>query len=63
MTLTITIECDNAAFDPEPEPEVERLLLRLAHRLAGTGMAAGDAGGLYDFNGNCCGGWTVEGDA
>lgn len=30
MKYTITINCDNAAFDPEPEIEVSRILKKLA---------------------------------
>ena len=37
MTVTITIECDNAAFE-HPGPELERILKRLADHVGTTGI-------------------------
>lgn len=51
--VTIRIRCDNAAFDPDPEQEVGRILRRLAGNI-GAGYAA-DAELLFDVNGNMVG--------
>jgi hypothetical protein len=67
MKLTITIECDNAAFgesDGEHTPEsvgaeVGRILRGLGRKLEG-GIEAGDSGHLRDCNGNQVGDWEVS---
>jgi hypothetical protein len=30
MKFNLTIDCDNAAFHPDPTPEIERILAKLA---------------------------------
>lgn len=47
-TMTITIECGNAAFDPDPVPEINRLLCHIQSRLD-EGCRDGK---LFDENGN-----------
>ena len=49
MTLTITITMDNAAFDPEPGPEVARILRKLADQLEDN---VEKVSALRDINGN-----------
>lgn len=53
MPYTITIHTDGAAFDPDPGPEVARILIDLADRIAGP--LALDARTLRDYNGNTVG--------
>ena len=55
----LSIETDNAAFDPHPGAEVARLLRAAADRIdpalhGGVGMAEG---GIRDTNGNTVGGY------
>jgi hypothetical protein len=59
MTLTITINMDNAAFDPEPGPEVARILRELVDRADLIANHA-DSVVLRDVNGNRCGRVSVE---
>lgn len=57
MELIITIHLGNAAFDPEPGPEVSRILRRLAD-LAEREMITANVGWisvLRDINGNSVG--------
>jgi hypothetical protein len=54
MTFTLTIDCDNAAFSPEPFSEVQRILTDAAERL-GEGIGAGKC---RDVNGNTVGEFT-----
>ncbi len=49
MNITVTINCDNAAFQPEPECEVARILKELANKLEYGGMGEYS---LRDVNGN-----------
>jgi hypothetical protein len=51
MTLTITIELDNAAFDEGPE--AGRILTELAKTV--DDMEPGDSASLCDLNGNVVG--------
>ncbi len=55
MRLTITIECDNAAFDDDPAHEVLRILHQQAYRIGAKGLAYGDAWPVQDVNGNTVG--------
>lgn len=50
MTITITIDCNNAAFDP-PEPEIARILKTVCDKLE---YSIGHIDGipLMDVNGN-----------
>lgn len=50
MTLTITMECDNSAFE-DREPEIARILAVLATKIA-DGRANIDGLPLFDINGN-----------
>jgi hypothetical protein len=50
MNFTLTIACDNAAFDPDPEWEVAAILRQLASKLASPEM--GGPYPLFDENGN-----------
>lgn len=53
--FTITIECNNAAFDDDAcGPELARILRELADELesGGGAIGAGMAKRLYDINGN-----------
>jgi hypothetical protein len=34
LRFTVTIDCGNAAFDPDPGPEVARILHQIAERVA-----------------------------
>ena len=52
MRFTVTIECDNAAFEDDLTCEVARLLRAVARRVEKDGE---NAGGLADSNGNPCG--------
>lgn len=46
--FTLTIDTDNAAFDPDPAPEVARILRQTADRVE-AGVTSGAA---RDINGN-----------
>lgn len=53
----LTIECDNAAFDPRPDYELARLLRETALRIEG-----GDTDhAIRDSNGNTVGSCTLLG--
>jgi hypothetical protein len=63
MKLTITIDGENDAFDPDPVPEVLRILRALSHRLESGSFKlmpqftnlAQDSAPLPDVNGNIVG--------
>lgn len=60
MTITITINTDNAAFEPEPADEVERILRRLANDVRDIFQDVLEDGfSLRDINGNTVGSVTV----
>ena len=60
MTLTITIEMDNAAFEDEgPATEAGRILRRLAEDIEGAELPDGAGRNLRDINDHYCGGWNV----
>ncbi len=59
MTLTITIECDNDAFQPRPAREVGRLLKQLRATFHMWPAADWDGLKLLDENGNTVGRVTV----
>lgn len=52
MKLTIEINMDNAAFDPEPKDEVQRILRRLADSFDDWPGRNEFKLGLLDMNGN-----------
>lgn len=62
MTVTITIDCDNAAFEAHADLEVVRILRDLARRIDdGEGTPLGTSAyplSLRDINGNTVG--TME---
>ncbi len=49
MKVEIEIACDNAAFEPEPEFEVARILRKYADQIERSGEVACP---LMDYNGN-----------
>lgn len=63
MKVTITIDCDNAAFEDGAGREVVRILKRLIKRIEEDGSAVDDWFGvaLMDVNGNKVGKMEVEG--
>lgn len=44
MRFQLTIDCTNAAFDPNPAPELARLLRTVADRLDSVALATSPAG-------------------
>jgi len=57
MKFGMEIHLDNAAFQPEPAPELGRLIADVANRLINEpGLTQGN---LYDANGNFVGGWRI----
>lgn len=52
MEYRLTINLDNAAFDPEPEAGVARILAEIAHRLQNGDSLARK---VRDVNGNTVG--------
>ncbi|UUZ75470.1 hypothetical protein LP414_27530 [Polaromonas sp. P1(28)-13] len=59
MDVTITIQCDNAAFDPDPEAELARILKELSEKLLHNDIRT--VGRLIDINGNPVGKVVVSG--
>ncbi len=58
MSITITINCDNAAFEGEDcGPEIARILRKLAAKVA---INVGDGCKLHDSNGNSVGRFDVQ---
>lgn len=53
MRFTLTIDCDNDAFEDRPTGEVERILLEMLER--GRLWKGTDRGELSDINGNTVG--------
>lgn len=66
MKFTIEIICDNAAFcdedtgEPNPGPEIARLLRRVARYIDSPSPVPGDTATLFDVNGNRAGEWSME---
>ena len=54
MTFTLTIDCDNAAFEDLPGGEVARLLREVAAKLD---RFDGNRGKIVEENGNSVGAW------
>jgi hypothetical protein len=54
MTFKLTIEMDNAAFNPEPAEELARILNQLAEKIRETGDVPTFLA-LRDINGNSVG--------
>lgn len=66
MNVTISINCDNAAFETERRgavcgSELARILFDLAQRFDGGGVTTADSRKLYDINGNTVGEVIVRG--
>ena len=57
--LSIVIHTDNAAFDPDPIPELRRLLVEIAARLP-DGMFEGQPLPVRDINGTTVGSFAVD---
>jgi hypothetical protein len=57
MTITLTIETDNAAFARAPFREARRIIREAADRLT---REAGDGFPLRDVNGNTVGRLTIK---
>jgi hypothetical protein len=57
MNITITLNCDNAAFCDIPEIEIYRILSELADNIDEKGIQAQS---LRDFNGNIVGKMEVS---
>lgn len=58
MRFTLTIDCDNAAFEDDPSVEVARILAD-ASRYVSAGYSSQPT---RDSNGNTVGAWGFEGD-
>lgn len=59
MKLTITINCDNAAFEPSNGDEIALILRKVAvDDFEHGNLVRGEGGALYDTLGNRVGGWT-----
>ena len=61
MKITITINCDNAAFDDNPRPEIARILSEQAKKVRFyplDGLA--EPFEIRDVNGNIVGQFAVE---
>jgi len=56
MKFSVTVKCDNAAFDPDPLEELARIIRDLADRLD-RGVAFGS---IRDVNGNCVGSFAIH---
>lgn len=54
MTLKLTIQMDNAAFEESPDAECARILRNLASKVevGERSLAAGESFSLLDINGN-----------
>lgn len=60
MRFTLTINCDNDAFEASPALEVQRILRSAARRVEAQGLRAPNTS-LFDAYGNKVGQWTYEG--
>lgn len=69
VKIEVEIDCENAAFDPDPLPEIHRLLVQLPWKVRAI-LARPDAvcdapeadDKLIDLNGNTVGSFKVERD-
>jgi hypothetical protein len=60
MKLSVTIHCDNAAFEDDPSYELARLLDDIANKLRANGADRYcHYQTLLDYNGNDSGRWRV----
>ena len=61
MNLQITIDLENAAFEPVNGAEAARILEALARHIRDHSLAVDHQGALRDVNGNRVGSWHVTG--
>ena len=62
MKFTLDIDCENAAFEDNPNIEIARILEKLAINLRGdAAWKVGDTIRLRDINGNSVGGAAMVG--
>ena len=60
MKFTLSIDCDNAAFDEDGGSEVARILREAARWIGGGALRDGASSCLRDINGNEVGQWVTE---
>lgn len=60
MKFVLNIDCGNAAFDPDPVPEVARILREVADRLE-SGAFPRNSVNVRDINGNTVGTFRLTG--
>ncbi len=58
-TFTIKIDCDNNAFDPDPAPELVRILRQIIQRMETEG-APTHYRTIFDINGNKVGLYALK---
>lgn len=58
--FTLSIDLENDAFDPDPRPELVRLLRQTALRVEANPSSLEGSGKLMDNNGNTVGSWTLS---
>jgi len=58
--FVLRIETGNSAFEPDPSPEVARILRELAKSIETNGLDVGTRVRLMDVNGNTVGHATLE---
>jgi len=60
--FTLKINLENDAFDPDPRPELTRLLRQAALRVEANPSTLEGLGKLMDQNGNTVGEWSFSFD-
>lgn len=60
MEFTVRFDCDNAAFDPDPGPEIARILRVVAQQVE-DGEDASKSLNTRDINGNVVGTFKLRG--
>ena len=60
MTLTITIEMDNAAFGDDAESRLAEVQRIIARKIGKVSLDPGEYGRFMDTNGNTVGKWEVS---
>jgi hypothetical protein len=55
VRFTLTIDCNNAAFDDDPASEIARILRQAARDTESKGLCDGDTFHFRDINGNTVG--------
>jgi hypothetical protein len=59
--FTVQIRCNNAAFDPDPAPEVARILREISDKINREGLS-GFFETIRDVNGNDVGAFAIKPD-